>query len=147
MSLKSRHRLMLKSGTKGSGVDWSKSVFVPDENLTVPDEYKLPSKYDPSEYKYICVMYYSSNMDYVMYSQHPFYAELASDGINHTVRLSNNNTTLVVQPTRGTYYLNRATRYTIDGVSYGGGDYEYYNRLTQTNYPIFEVDSSGNIIN
>ncbi len=137
---------MLKGGEKGSSIDWSKSVFDPDVNLTVPDGYKLPSRYDPNEYKYMCVIYYSHRIDYAVYSKYPFYAELVSDGINHVLRIVNNNSTLIVHPTRGTYYTNPTTRYIIDGLTYGGEYANYLNRDTQVNYPIFEVDSDGNKI-
>lgn len=148
MSLASRRRLMLNNQQHGSEVDWSKSIIVPNANLTIDDpNYQLPSDYDSDEFKYICVIYYSSHIDYVLYSKHPFYAELMSDGKNYALRLTNGNTTLQVTP-NNIYFRNPQTNYTINGISYGGGNANYLNlRTTQTNYPIFAIDANGNLIN
>lgn len=148
MSLASRRRLMLNDQQHGSEVDWSKSIIVPDANLTIDDpNYQLPSKYDPNEFKYICVIYYTSaNIDYVLYSKNPFYAELMSDGEHYIIRYSSGNTTLRARP-NNTSLINPQIRYTINGISYGGGGNYLNLRTTQTNYPIFAIDANGNLIN
>lgn len=126
---------------------WSSSIVVANPYLTIDDpNYQLPSNYDPTEFKYICVVYYSENVDYVLYSKNPFYAEQMSDGKNYAMRITNGNSTLQVKP-GATYFRNPVTKYAINGIEYGGSNSNYLSlRTTQTNYPILPIDVNGNII-
>lgn len=126
---------------------WSRSITAPNPYLTIDNtDYQLPSMYDPHEFKYICVIYYTSvNVDYVLYSKNPFYAELMSDGEHYAIRYSNGNTTLRIKP-NNTSFINPQIKYTINGIPYGGGGNYLNLRTTQTNYPILPIDANGNVI-